>query len=175
MCRRCGRSCCLVSRGHARSPPNCGFSDTIDAWQNHVCVMTWYPDFGSAKFIVPWGDHFRTIGWLHPQHSYARGSAPTEFLIKLKAFAQLSRASADALCWPYVMGFHDCEFCNEATAGGYFGVPAGDELFVAPEMMAHYVEQHEYLPAAEFIEAVLASPLPNTSEYLRSVERFRPI
>ena len=73
------------------------------------------------------------------------------------------------------MGFHSCEFCENALGVRNLGVPAGDVLFVAPEMVCHYVEQHGYLPPAEFVAAVLASPLPGTPQYTEAVAGFRRI
>jgi hypothetical protein len=46
-------------------------------------------------------------------------------------------------------------------------------LFVAPEMVIHYVEQHKYLPPDEFILALTRSPLPGTDEYTVAVAMFR--
>jgi hypothetical protein len=54
-------------------------------------------------------------------------------------------------------------------------VPNGDVLFVAPEMIVHYVEQHQYAPPKEFVAAVLRSPLPDEQEYWATVKRFREI
>jgi hypothetical protein len=51
-------------------------------------------------------------------------------------------------------------------------VPGGDLLFVAPEMVMHYIEQHGYRPPAEFVAAVLRSPLPDTEEYQIIMEPF---
>jgi len=73
-------------------------------------------------------------------------------------------------------GHHDCEFCEpplrkfvfwlspdtalaSVTEGnGEIRVPAmeADIVYVAPQLVAHYVEVHRYLRAAAFVEAVLA-------------------
>ncbi len=37
--------------------------------------------------------------------------------------------------------------------------------YAAPDMIYHYVAEHEYKPPDEFIEAVLYGPLPDTVEY----------
>lgn len=47
-------------------------------------------------------------------------------------------------------------------------------LFVAPGMIAHYVEHHGYAPPAEFVAAVMTSP-PGTAAYGTLVERFRQV
>jgi hypothetical protein len=72
-------------------------------------------------------------------------------------------------------GFHRCELCREFTSHRNLGVPADDLLYVAPEMISHYVEEHEYLPPREFIDAVLASPMPGTEEYASAVAHFREL
>ena len=43
-------------------------------------------------------------------------------------------------------------------------MPAGSILYVAPEMVSHYVNVHEYLPPKDFVEAVMAGPLPGCNE-----------
>jgi len=52
-------------------------------------------------------------------------------------------------------------------------VPADGLLYVAPEMISHYVVDHDYLPPSELIEAVLRSPIPGTEEYTVCITRFR--
>jgi hypothetical protein len=51
----------------------------------------------------------------------------------------------------------------------------GAVLYVAPAMIGHYVEHHEYAPPAEFIAAVATSPLPGTSEYQAGCAVFREL
>jgi hypothetical protein len=67
------------------------------------------------------------------------------------------------------MGVHTCELCGSFKAGGNLGVPGDGVLYVAPEMIAHYVSAHGYLPPDEFVQAVSVSPLPGTEEYERAV------
>jgi len=61
------------------------------------------------------------------------------------------------------MGFHECEFCSPtgaeklAMGTGELWVPGtGDLIYVAPKLVAHYIEAHGYLPPQEFMEAVVA-------------------
>src|SRR5262249_25954503 len=83
-----------------------------------------------------------------------------------------SGASAVALGLGAAGGHHTCEFCDRAHGTANFGVPAGDKLFFSPEMIAHYVEVHRYSPPAEFIAAIMSSPLPGTREYVNAVAPF---
>jgi hypothetical protein len=133
--------------------------------------MSFFPDMGRESLVAA-GDHVRAIGWLHPDHPYTKGDVSAEFLARLKEFAGRSGDSADALDFGAYGGFHTCEFCGGAHGIGNFGVPSGDLLFVAPEMVVHYIEQHGYRPPAEFIEAVLRSPLPDSEEYQLITEPF---
>jgi hypothetical protein len=136
--------------------------------------MSYFPDLGRKSMFAA-GEHVRAIGWLHPDYPYTKGKVSAAFVRRLKRFAARSGESASALCLVLAMGFHTCEFCGKSRGHRNFGVPNDDVLFVAPEMIVHYVKQHGYAPPAEFIAAVLSSPLPGTPEYREIVEKFRPM
>ncbi len=133
--------------------------------------MSFFPDMG-CKSMVASGDHVRAVGWLHPDHPYTKGEVSSEFLSSLKEFTARSGQSAEALYFGAFGGIHTCEFCDQAHGINNSGVPSGDLLFVAPEMVVHYIEKHGYRPPAEFIAAVLRSPLPDTEEYQVLTEPF---
>src|SRR5690242_20464181 len=126
--------------------------------------MSYFPDMGCESMAAA-GDHVRAVGWLHPGHPYTTGAVDDVVLARIKQFAAQSRQSAEALYFGAVGGVHTCEFCGGAQGAGNFGVPGGELLFVAPEMVVHYIEEHGYCPPAEFCDAVLRSPLPETEEY----------
>jgi hypothetical protein len=136
--------------------------------------VTWYPDLSNEAFVA-FGDHVRAVGWLSADHPYRRGAVPAEFVARLQAFVGLANRSADALYFPAFGGFHTCELCEDVHDSRNFGVPAGAVLYVAPGMVAHYVEHHGYCPPDEFIAAILASPLPGTEAYRSAVDGFRQI
>ena len=116
--------------------------------------------------------HGIAVGWLDPDHQFPRREVAPEFMVRLKELARRYGDSAQALGWGAMGGCHTCEFCGNALGFGSFGVPGGTKLFYAPDMIAHYVEQHGYAPPAEFVAAVLACPLPGTSEYAEAVRQF---
>src|SRR5690349_1490676 len=101
--------------------------------------MSWFPDMGRESMIAS-GEHVRAIGWLSSDHPYNRGTAPDDFVARLREFARLSGDSTIALDFGAFGGYHVCEFCQEFSGGGNFGVPYGHVLFVAPDMVSHYVE-----------------------------------
>jgi aminoglycoside 6'-N-acetyltransferase I len=115
------------------------------------------------------------VGWLDRDHPFPRATADSAFLSRLKEFCRLWGASIKALGWGAMGGAHSCELCEKAIGFGSFGVPDGERLFYAPDLIAHYVEHHDYSPPLEFIAAVMNSPLPGTPEYDSAVSRFARI
>jgi hypothetical protein len=134
--------------------------------------MSWFPDLGTVTMIDS-GEHVRAVGWLSAKQPFPVGEVPTEFLGRLQQFASKWGDSVDALGWGVYMGLHCCELCGGSTTSGNFGVPHGDLLFVAPQMISHYIEVHRYRPPAQFVTAVTESPLPGTEEYRAAVAPFR--
>ncbi|MFN2200806.1 MAG: hypothetical protein ACK2UO_06340 [Caldilineaceae bacterium] len=132
--------------------------------------MSYYPDLGT-KSQIDSGAHIRAVGWLDDKHKYSSGDAPPGLVLKLEQFAAKWAESVEALGWPVACGTHVCELCGKFESSGNFGVPA-EVLFVCPEMIAHYVAAHAYLPPQEFVEAVMSAPLPGTPEYVEAVATF---
>jgi hypothetical protein len=134
--------------------------------------MSFFTDL-STESMIDAGDHVRAIGWLSKGQPFPQGDMPPEFVARLREFVRLWWPSTEALGWGVFHGKHRCEFCLAFDAFGNFGVPDGPILFVAPEMVTHYVEAHCYCPPAEFVSAVLKAPLPDTEAYRAVVEPFR--
>lgn len=130
------------------------------------------------------------IGWLHPDHSYNIGDVPKEFPVRLWEFCRYS----SVVC----RGFHRCEFCSPSDYvhidmlkphpegplkverdgctirlgfGEIFVVGKNGLVYYAPNLIYHYVLEHQYLPPQEFIDAVLDGPLPTSNEYLTIASR----
>jgi hypothetical protein len=113
------------------------------------------------------------IGWLDDAHAYPQAEPSPGFVARLLDFCRtpINRT----------LGFHECTFCNdnpktylEIEKDGQkvgFGHAEiwvfGDEgkTYAAPTLIYHYVTRHHYTPPAEFIQAVLTGPLPDTPEY----------
>jgi hypothetical protein len=95
----------------------------------------------------------RAVGWLEAGHPYRRGPVPEAFV------AALRRQVAEAYQPVLYMGFHPCSLCPEGRQRAGLRnllVPTERLLYVAPELIAHYVEDHGYQPPEEFVAAVLA-------------------
>jgi hypothetical protein len=134
--------------------------------------MAWYPDLGTVTQIDR-GAHVRAVGWLSAAQPFPLGDVSTECLGRLLVFARHWQASVKALGWGISMGWHDCEWCSGATATGNFGVPRRGLLYVAPQMLPHYIEVHHYRPPDQFLVALMESPVPGSAEYQCAVEPFR--
>src|SRR5687768_10894017 len=119
--------------------------------------MSFFRDM-STTTMVDAGDHVRAVGWLCREEPFTRGVVSPEFVERLREFARRWGESTEALGWGVFMGVHTCEFCHACVGFGNFGVPRDAKLFVAPDLIVHYVEAHQYAPPIEFIDAVVHSP-----------------
>ncbi|MEW2400920.1 hypothetical protein [Streptomyces sp. NPDC046862] len=99
------------------------------------------------------------VGWLSGDKGYANGSAPPGLVEALKSMTRTHRAQQ-------TRGFHLCPWCPLLPGAGYADGPRGSAeirvmgrgvAYAAPELIAHYVEGHGYLPPADFVAAVLSS------------------
>jgi hypothetical protein len=97
--------------------------------------------------------------------------------VKRNSLTRVSASGAAPLGWAAAAGVHTCEYRGRAWSSGTFGVPSGDRIFFAPEMISHYVERHGYAPPDEFVSGVMSRPLPGTEADATVVapfaERFR--
>lgn len=132
----------------------------------------YFPDLGTETQIVV-GDYVRAVGWLDVAQPYRKGRVDAMVVERLRSFAKNWGESVTALDWPVAAGMHTCNLCQRFRASGTFGVPSGQILFVCPEMLAHYVEVHMYLPPIEFREALVSAPEPGSEKYKDAVAPFR--
>jgi hypothetical protein len=106
--------------------------------------LTAYDDLGKAL----------SIGWLDGEHPVPTGVTSPEFR---KALSEICKKIQS---WPPpYMGYHTCEICGQSDGCYIFNVvnEHTGRTYVAPELIDHYVADHNYLPPAEFIEAVIQS------------------
>jgi hypothetical protein len=134
--------------------------------------VTFYRDLGTRTMVAT-GSHVQAVGWLAKGRPFPQVRPCPAFVRRLARFAALWLLSTKELWWGTFRGLHRCEFCGEARGHGNFGVPDGVLLFVAPEMVVHYVRAHQYAPPAAFVEALRAAPVPGTAEYRAAVKPFR--
>src|SRR5262245_26583431 len=122
--------------------------------------MTFFADLGTLTMVAG-GPHVRAIGWLDPAFAFPTGMPTRGFPERLSEFVSASKASIDiSVAFGLFLGGHHCELCRDHRAYGVvnIGVPCGDVIFIAPELIAHYVADHQYLPPDEFVTALIHCP-----------------
>lgn len=131
-----------------------------------------------------WADSLRAVGWLGSEADFLTGVLSNEVQRALRELV--------ATAWqPSVyMGYHYCGLCVRACGGFLqdflstdFGkdpsrrgslnlfVPGNGCVYVAPELIVHYVSEHQYQPPDAFCQAVVACPPMNTADYFRTLRR----
>jgi hypothetical protein len=126
--------------------------------------MTYFADLGTETMIVA-GPRIRAVGWLEPDHEFSVGDTEVEFQRRLGEMSKNWSDSSSVCGWPVFAGPHRCGFCAKVQGFGEFAVPGKEVTYVAPSLIAHYVEAHQYAPPWDFIEAVMACPAFSSPEY----------
>jgi hypothetical protein len=105
------------------------------------------------------------VGWLGCGSNFPTGKVSLQF------FDRLCKLLEDPF-QPFIsFGVHSCEICQfqayEHTPIGSKNifVPFDGALYVAPELIVHYINAHHYLPPSVFIEAVIQCPDMKSMDY----------
>jgi hypothetical protein len=125
----------------------------------------WFEDLSPCTYF-PVDVKLVSVGWLERGKPYTTG--------------EVDRAVYDALVemvknpWQGLAcgGFHECDLCQfagEARGCANLFVPADGVLYVAPQLITHYINAHGYVPPAIFSRAVLACPPMRSMAYLKAV------
>jgi len=67
------------------------------------------------------------------------------------------------------MGFHVCELCNVYRHGRNAMIPGRGCIYYVPVMISHYIGVHFYKPPQEFLDAVMACPEMNSTQYFEAL------
>ncbi len=127
------------------------------------------------------------VGWLSGSMPFAQGKTSQAFKNRLFQFC------LDEYVVHIARGFHVCELCpnvsdeqwhaeNQGRYGektqwlnigdGEIRVIGESAIYAAPTLIYHYVVEHQYKPPAEFIEAVLMGPAPESEIFQALLEKF---
>lgn len=128
--------------------------------------MTFISDLAPYNYL-PGAPEALAVGWLDASEPFATGTCPDEVKDRLRVLARTPVR--------LTRGYHYCQFClakapaprllredirlyeppDVARSHGEIWLTALDGTrYAAPEMLAHYVDAHGYLPPSAFIEAV---------------------
>jgi hypothetical protein len=141
--------------------------------------MSYYPDLSSYEYSPEGAEGVLNVGWLDVVHGFSRGDVPDVFVDKLWGFCQVALIQA--------RGFHICELCDSPSQKPPIARHGEDVLelgsaqirvfgkdgriYAAPNLIYHYVVEHQYCPPEEFIQAVLEGSQPGTPEYLSLLDQ----
>jgi len=123
----------------------------------------------STRAYFARGERVRAIGWLEGDHPYTRGAVPGPFLQRLKQHVESAYQPT------MLFGFHECTLCPRDDPNMNdlnLLIPTAELLYMAPAMIVHYIEDHDYRPPEEFIAAVMACPAQQSAEFMALLERF---
>jgi hypothetical protein len=129
-------------------------------------------------------DRMVPVGWLNPSEDFDRGEVSHEFV------AALFRLLLNPWQPGIAMGFHSCPFCRFSGGPSSFSmlesndsvtlgrdnvyVPADGRVFVAPSLVIHYIDAHQYRPPDDFQAAVLNCPEMRSMAYLKALRANAP-
>jgi hypothetical protein len=110
--------------------------------------------------VLPRGLTLRAVGWLE-QPKFPTGAIPK------KCIGKLVEALRGGIFSDGYRGYHTCAVCGsflpEITwkrrkitlqGHGHYLVQTGKIVYMAPELLLHYILGHDYCPPEEFVEAV---------------------
>lgn len=117
------------------------------------------------EFSVP-VPNLLAIGWIEPDQFYRQGESSAEFIVKLRRILE-TRTPIFDLKVNATRGAYYCKFCNSGPllcdrdevglVMSYcdYWIPDGEVWFVTPGLILHYIEEHNYAPPPQFINAVM--------------------
>lgn len=126
--------------------------------------MVAIPDLSKCAGLPVTADHILAVGWLEHSTTYSQGPTPAPVYYRLRSFT--------AQPWqPFISsGYHECELCQfagEQRASANLFIPFQGKIYVAPELITHYINAHFYQPPAEFCQAVIECPEMDSIDYKR--------
>lgn len=132
--------------------------------------MAWFEDLSEWTYLGGDSSRLRAVGWLEAGHPFATAPVPPGFVARLEALQRIA--------WQPIVaaGPHFCDLCPKRGAAGSenLWLPSKEQelVFVAPELISHYVSAHGYQPPSAFIDAVLACPWSEHAQFEAAVSRL---
>jgi len=127
--------------------------------------MAEYADLTQCDYFPVKCSALLAVGWLSAETRYTIGDSDPSFFAKLLELAESP--------WQPVVcaGFHECELCQFQPALGTANifVPYEGNIYVAPELIVHYIAAHRYKPPRIFIDAVVTCPRMNSMDYKKAI------
>lgn len=128
--------------------------------------MAYYEDLQPCDYFHLGEDvNLIAVGWLENNHSFSTGQVPQKFYQKLSTL--LVDPWAPVIC----MGPHECTLCQFEGAMGSNNLflPYKSNIYVAPELILHYINCHCYCPPEVFIAGVMECPETRSMDYKKAL------
>lgn len=128
--------------------------------------MTCYEDLSQCNYFGPdCSACLRAVGWLEHSRPFPTGR------VEADVYTRLIELLKEPWQPETFLGSHRCDLCHYEGPYGNRNlfVPADGFSFVAPELVAHYMNAHGYRPPDEFCAAVLACPPMRSTQYFKSL------
>jgi hypothetical protein len=104
------------------------------------------------------------VGWIDCNVTFRTGTAPSELIYKVALATRLLRNP--------MRGIHGCPFCGHehifvqldgeefllGMSEVWLPSPTSETIYIAPSLLLHYIEAHNYVPPAQVAQDVLALP-----------------
>ena len=142
--------------------------------------MTYFIDLTTYTYGATEGSEASTlnVGWLSGSASFLTASPDPQFVSRLWRFCKVSIGQT--------RGLHECEICRSREANtakrddeqlllGSAEIRVLSEqgqIFAAPNLIYHYVVDHNYAPPQEFVRAILLGPCPPEDEYYARLSKY---
>lgn len=145
--------------------------------------MTHFADLTVCRYFpIDHENKLLAVGWLDRDFDYTRGEVDPDVVANL----------CDMLVSPWepavTMGWHDCPFCRFSDGPRQFTyngvtvnlgvsnvfVPADGCIYIAPSLVLHYIDAHDYSPPEPFCDAVMECPKMRSIEYLKTLTKNAP-
>ena len=127
----------------------------------------WYEDLTECDYFgKEIAENLTSVGWLEKGKDFRQGAVSKDCFSKLCEFQQNPWSLPMMFC-----GFHECDLCQfEGKTGiNNIFIPHNGKIYVCPELITHYINNHFYRPPGEFIEALLNCPPQKSMEYLKKM------
>lgn len=125
----------------------------------------YYPDLSDYVYFegISFPDVIN-VGWLDEKHKIATGTCESRIIDKLVALT-LEEGNIQSVV-NVMRGVHSCPFCGKRDiwvgrngrkallGNAELWIPSTRKIYVAPNLIIHYIDEHQYRPPAEFLDAV---------------------
>jgi len=109
------------------------------------------PELSNYSYSTRQAEEQFSVGWLSEDHEFTTGHVNPMVVSRLKELPIVNK----------YRGFHICPYCEDKPAmgnGEIHVIDADGRKFVAPTMIIHYIEAHNYKPPNIFLQAVMGEP-----------------